>query len=199
MILHFLQLFMTVSFAQQVGLEKGNSFQSVALSGQVTVICNGFSGYGQNTYNCRDITLEPATYDNVTGPRDPSIDEIKLISKQESGSVVKKTEDFDGRLGRTENAVNLWISTLFQKPLLRDGRNIISYELLAKGVVKQSGEFSVQVTRSQARVCPNTTYNSIDFNDCQAQYSICQRYFKENNFCVDNNQQVSNEKYKTIY
>lgn len=199
MFLHLLQLLLSVTLAQQVGLEKGSNFQSVAISGQVTVICNGFSGYGQNTYNCRDITLEPSTYDYVTGPRDPNIDEIKLISKQESGTIIKKTEDFEGRTGRTENAINLWISTLFQKPLLRDGRNIISYELLSKGVVKQSGEFSVQVTRAQSRVCPNTTYNSIDFNDCQAQYSICQRYFKENNFCVDTNQQARNEKFKSIY
>ena len=125
--------------------------------------------------------------------------ESNLVSKQESGSVVKKTEDFDGRIGKTENALNLWISTLFQKPLLRDGRNIISYELLSKGVVKQSGEFSVQVSRAPSRVCPNTTYNSIDFNDCQAQYSICQRYFKENNYCVDTHPQARYEKFKAIH
>lgn len=199
MILNLLQIILTFAMAQQVGLEKGNSFQSIAISGQVTVTCNGFSGYGQNTYNCRDVTLEPSTYDYIAGPRDQSIDEIKLISKQESGSVVKKNEDFDGRSGRTENAVNLWISTLFQKPLLRDGRNIISYELLAKGVSKQSGEFAVQVTRGKPRVCPNATYNSIDFNDCQAQYSICQRYFKENNFCIDSNSQARNEYFKTLH
>lgn len=172
--------------AQYVGFRHGSEFVAAAVEGQVTVSCNGFNGTGSAIYACRDVVLDPQAYDYFVGPRDSRAANLELRCTREDGSVRTKSGDYDGSNGISSDSFNLWISTLFQKPLLQAGVNTIEYRITADDRPKTEiakGRITVKVTRTPARRCPNAHYNSTDLNDCNSQYSVCQRYFEEYRNC----------------
>lgn len=173
------------SFAQaNVGFSRGNELFATSIQGQVRVVCEGFNGISSATFTCRDNVLDPNPYDYFVGPKDPAITKLELIALHEDGSARSKMISYDGHSGKSREAVNLWISTLFQKPLLAYGVNTIRYKIYSEHRDgQQEGNFNVTVKRGPARQCPLAQYDSIDINDCNSQYSICQRYFEENNNC----------------
>nr|BFD64630.1 hypothetical protein BdHM001_33110 [Bdellovibrio sp. HM001] len=173
----------SVSQAQHVGFEKGNSLTVTPIQGQVRVMCGGFNGSGSAVYTCRDLVMSPNAYDYFVGPRDGRATKVELTAVHQDGSGRRKTESYSGSRGRSEDAFNLWISTLFQKPLLENGTNKISYRLLGSNAVYAEGTFTAVVNKSVPKECPATTYQSTDINDCSSQYSVCQRYFREFNNC----------------
>lgn len=172
--------------ANTVGFAKGNELTAAAVEGRVTVTCNGFNGVGNAIYACRDQVLEPQVYDYFTGPTHPKAAEVELKCKREDGSVRTKASGYNGAKGISTDSFNLWISTLFQKPLLQVGVNTIDYKITADDRADTEiakGRFVVNVKRAPARRCPDAHYNSTDINDCNSQYSVCQRYFEEFNNC----------------
>lgn len=173
----------SVSSADQVGFQKGNNLSAVPVQGEVRVICAGFNGNGSALYSCRDLALNPGVYDYFVGPRDARATKVELTAYHQDGSTRTKAEEYQGSRGRSEEAFNLWISTLFQKPLLEVGTNRVSYRLMGNNAVYAEGAFNAVVTRVAPRTCPTVTYQSSDINDCNSQYSICQRYFREHNNC----------------
>lgn len=182
-----LSLLTSCSVAQgtPVGFAKGNELTASPIQGQVRVLCDGFNGTGSALYTCRDVVLDPQAYDYFVGPRDTSIDKVELTATHEDGSSRFKMTDYDGARGKSYEAFNLWISTLFQKPLLEYGVNSIRFRLYTGRELIQMGEgtFQAIVKRGAARACPAAQYNSTDLNDCNSQYSICQRYFEEFHNC----------------
>jgi hypothetical protein len=183
----FALLIMT-SFAKAgtVGFASGANFTSTSIEGQVTVTCDGFNGTGSAIYNCRDNILEPLAYDYFVGPQDKSVNEVELKATHADGNSVTKDSVYDGVKGKSHDAFNLWISTIFQKPLLAVGINKIHYRTLhsVDSVEALSeGDFTVTVDRGPTRKCQTTQYNSTDNNDCSSQYSVCQRYFEQFNYC----------------
>lgn len=172
--------------AEYVGFRHGSEFVAAAVEGQVTVSCNGFNGSGSAIYSCRDVVLDPQAYDYFVGPRDPRAASVELRCIREDGSVRTKSSDYDGARGISTDSFNLWISTLFQKPLLQAGVNTIEYRIIANDRPKTEiakGRVAVKVTRAAVRRCPNAHYQSTDINDCSSQYSVCQRYFEEYRNC----------------
>lgn len=172
--------------ARESGFSKGHEFVATPIQGQVRVVCNGFNGTGAAAFNCRDVALDPAVYDYFVGPIDSRADRVELYATHEDGSFRVKAVDYDGVRGRSREAFNLWISTLFQKPLLEFGKNSIRFKIYSgSNLIEEisNASFMVNVKKGPARTCPVATYNSTDINDCSSQYSICQRYFEEYRNC----------------
>lgn len=186
---NLLNLFVALQvFAQTntVGFSRGNVFTAIPLQAQVQVTCSGFNGEGTASYNCRDVVLEPMAYDYFVGPADPNLKWVDLVATRQDGTTRVKTAAYNGYRGRTEEAINLWISTIFQKGLLGLGTNEVKYKLYVKDNTRDpfvSGTFQATVNRAAIRQCPSGAYESPDINDCSSQYSVCQRYFSERNFC----------------
>lgn len=174
------------SFAQAdvAGFSRGSEFIGTSIQGQVRVNCNGFNGSATAVYNCRDIALEPNPYDHFIGPKDSRLDKIDLTAFHEAGTNRNKLMGYDGIRGKSREAFNLWISTIFQKPILAFGLNTIRYKLYSDyNSTVVEGNFNVVVKRGFARQCQSMQYDSSDINDCNSQYSICQRYFNEQKNC----------------
>jgi hypothetical protein len=179
-------LFTMNAQAGNVGFVHGSEFTAAAVEGRVTVHCNGTNGVGNAVYNCRDAVLEPQLYDYFMGPQDARATDVELKCARDDGSVRSKTSGYDGNKGISTDSFNLWILTLFQKPLLQVGLNTIDYRITADDRAKteiSKGRFVVNVVRTPARRCPDAHYTSTDINDCNAQYSVCQKYFEEYHNC----------------
>lgn len=172
------------ALAMGAGFSKGSSFSSIPVQGQVQVFCNSITGTGSAIYTCRDVLLNPQAYDIFVGPQDTRAKKLDLSCAREDGSVRVRASAYDGISGKSTDSFNLWISTLFQKPLLYYGKNKLSYTIKSeKNEIIEQGNFEVMVTKGAMKECPTATYYSSDMNDCNSQYSVCQRYFEEFNNC----------------
>ena len=175
---------MIPALAIGAGFSQGNSFTATPVQGQVNVTCNSITGSGSAIFTCRDVVLTPQAYDIFIGPQDSRARKLDLSCTRENGSVVTRSSAYDGNRGRSTDSFNLWISTLFQKPLLAMGVNKISYIVKTdKNEMVEQGTFNVMVSKAAMRECPVASYTSSDMNDCNSQYSVCQRYFEEFNNC----------------
>jgi hypothetical protein len=172
--------------AEEIGFVHGNTRQIIALEGELIVLCPaGSEGATPVTaaYYCSELVMEPSPYDHFRGPRGLSASEVTLTAHREDGTTKSKTLPYDGRSLRTKESINLWISTLFQRPLLKEGRNKMIYTLIQGSTTVGQGEFEAIVQSGTSRQCPKTTYNSINPQDCISPYSVCQRYFSQYNNC----------------
>jgi hypothetical protein len=184
-----LALLLTMNFSHgqsnRIGFAAGADFAASSIEGDVSVTCSSFNNVGHAEYLCRNIVLEPAMYDYFVGPKEARAKRISLNVVHQDGSSREKTVEYDGQNGRSKEAFNLWVSTLFQRRMLEMGMNTVNYSLLD---AKTNTEFSrgtvgVKVAAGAHRVCPAASYTSVDINDCNSQYSICQRYFEEFKNC----------------
>lgn len=177
--------------ADYVGFASGAEFHTTPIEGTVIMECEGFNGTSQAVYNCRDVILDPQSSDYFIGPKGQEFDRVTLTATHEDGSSRIKNSAYNSKEGRSLGSFNLWISTLFQKPLLMRGVNHIHYTVAkGSGEIQEeasskvlSGDFQVTVKSGGARRCATTQYHSTDVNDCNSQYSVCQRYFQEFNRC----------------
>lgn len=185
MFVSIMMILLSFSHAETpVGFSGGKNFVATPIEGQVAVTCEGFNGTGQALFTCRDVTLDPGTHDYVIGPQNDQASRIDLTAHHEDGASVSKTLNYNGSQGKSSDRVNLWLSTLFQKPLLDRGVNRVSYVMYSSGKTEISrGDFEVIVQRGKSRMCQPSSYTSTDLNDCHSQFSICQRYFQESNYC----------------
>jgi hypothetical protein len=177
--------FFEFAFAQsfQTGLDR----RVVPIQGQVTVFCQMSTGEEQRAdFICRDRIMEPSPYDFFIGQRFPNERNlsIELLARDAQGGLRTKTSAYSGQLGKSEERINLWISSPFQKPLLRLGRNWVQYRIMNRqNAVLSQGEVISDVNLVASRSCPRTVYNSTNSNDCISQYTVCQQYFEQYNFC----------------
>lgn len=175
-----------LSYAEEVGFVHGNTRQIIALEGEITVFCPvGPTDYNppSQSFVCTELVMEPSPYDYFRGPRGLSASELVLTATREDGTSKSKTIPYDSRSFRTADSINLWISTLFQRPLLKEGRNKLIYTLIQGSTTVSQGELEAIVQNGPPRQCPRTTYNSINPQDCVSPYSVCQRYFSQYNNC----------------
>ena len=181
-------LFSSVAFsADDIGFSHGSMMNSVPVSGRVTVFCPASIVNPTSvtvSYSCQDVILEPAPYDYFIGPKGQDADHLTLLATREDGSVRSKTDLYDGTQTRSSSALNLWISTLFQRPLLKKGLNRIDYTLVLDKAVVGQGKFQVLVQELPGRECPVSQYVSADPADCNSPFSVCERYFSQYNNCT---------------
>lgn len=165
-----------------VGFATGNDFQAFSSQGQVTVTCQTPEGAKVATFDCWDSSLSPVEYDYFIGPA-VNADSVSLTVIREDQSQRNKDSRYDSRRGMSVDRFNLWVASLFQRPLLADGINRVHYSLTAKGLPVGQGDFVARVVRQPTAICPARSYNSNNPSDCNNQYSMCGKYFEELHYC----------------
>lgn len=166
------------------GLSGGEQFSTQEIAGRLTVQCSSQSGTTSAFADCRGQILNPGEYSYFTGPVSDA-DHVTLRATREDGSVSKaKTEEYDGAKGKSKKSFNLWISTVFQRPLLGFGKNTVKYTMTKNGTTVEEGTFIVNVVDGGRSVCQRTGfYFSSSANDCNMPTNFCSQYFSENNYC----------------
>lgn len=175
----------STALAQEIGFQNGNEFQTAYLEGEITVSCRDpMGGSDFAVFRCAAEVLDPSEFALFQGPVGIDADEVRLKATREDGSTREKSEDFDPSTGLSKGRFNLWIATLFQRPLLKFGRNAIEYSLTKDDQLVQSGSFTANVSQGPDRYCRvRRHYQSTDLNDCRFSQRPCSQFFYEENYC----------------
>jgi hypothetical protein len=165
----------------QSGFVGGNKFEYTPATGDVFVHCpstgGGFpSGPSTASYRCYGYSFAPAEAAQFIGPKIDA-NSVELTATHADGSTFTKTGDYLSDQGVSKDTFNLWIETLFQRPLLNVGRNDIAWTLKKDGLVVATGVFIAEVFKKTSLLCPNTSETSWDSNDCVNSSRICGDYF----------------------
>ena len=173
----------TSAFAD--GFKSGSNFEALDLHGYVTIRCNDpMRGSAIRFETCAGYILNPSEYDYFVSSSNVQAKSVRLTAKHEDGSSEARTVAFDQAKQRSKKAINLWISSLTQTPLLEMGANTIAVEYLDKDKqVTANSQFTVNVEDGGARACNPRSYFSNNILDCQNASLICPRYFQEENYC----------------
>jgi hypothetical protein len=174
-----LLLILFCSFAS-AQFSRGFNFQFVNINGELNIVCPSRT---VKTI-CHGTHMEPWPYDSLMGPKVQQAISLQISASIDSNSEVRKLNvDYDGRIGSSDE-INLGVSSLFERPLLRVGNNKIRYSLVnRRGDSLLDSEFVVVVNRAQARTCPKQMVQSAINADCEIPYSSCQQYFKDQKYC----------------
>ena len=171
-------MLMTSSFALE--FRSGDTFTYQQLRGSVRVQCQDQNRRTQfHTVQCYQNILSPTEMDYVVSEQ-LDADEIKVTSTWESGKVVKKDVKYDTNKDRSKKRLNLWIRTLFQRPLLAPGTNEVTFVAYKDGREVQSRTQSVEVRNGGGKYCP---YYSMYIGSCTQLSFVCSEYFQRFNYC----------------
>ncbi|MGZ3774995.1 MAG: hypothetical protein ACXVCY_13990 [Pseudobdellovibrionaceae bacterium] len=180
--------FASISQATEVGFKHGNEKTSILAQGDIMVVCNdSFQGGTQfGNFHCERELLAPSEFDYFQGPKDVPADEVTLTAIRADKSVKSKSLGYDMHKMQSSKQFNLWISTLFQRPLLKAGHNQVTYVMKYKGKVSHSGQFEVTVKDGGTKICNRRGYyTSTVASDCWgASGRFCDQFFYENNYCL---------------
>lgn len=166
-------------FASQViGFSSGDTFTSHEYEGSFTLFCPGLS----KTVVCQAYGLSPQEFDHLVFPTSIEADEVTLTRTNVRGDQRSKTSNIRSGQGRSKKSFNLWIRTLFQRPLLSMGRNSIGYEFSLNNSVVEQGEFDVLVNDGGRKSCRHDVLNGTT-RDCEAPTTLCDTYFRRQNYC----------------
>lgn len=178
------------SWASEVGFQKGNERSSIIVEGDIVVVCDDpFQGGTQfGNFHCQRDILLPSEFDYFQGPEGVRADEVTLTAVREDKSTRSKTIDYDTAKMQSSKRFNLWIISLFQRPLLKMGRNQVTYVMKRKGKVTSSGQFEVNVNDGGVKACSRRGfYRSTVGSDCfgVGANKFCDQYFFENKYCLE--------------
>lgn len=175
-----LAFFVFTSFAH-AEFKSGSQFKYTNIEGTLTIQCDT----QKRTITCRDVFLDPWPYDVFVGPRNPKAEKVELQATVKSDTKIVIVP-YNGKTG-ISSEINLGIYSLFQKPLLRAGENKIRYVLLGrKNEILETNTFDVSVARGKSRVCPPKEVFTLRNSDCDHPYTLCQLYFRDQNYCKAN-------------
>jgi hypothetical protein len=161
--------FCASAFATTAGFKDGNNYEALTYDGSVTASCDT----GTRVHYCSAYGLSPAMYTKLVTPQRVDANEYEVVATHESGKKVTK----DGKFKRTESkGINLWIRTLFQRPLLAFGLNKIDYKIKKDKNVVQSGSFEVTVNQGERKTC-RRGFIRMTGNSCENSSSACNEYF----------------------
>lgn len=164
-----------------LNLSQGEEFQATWLSGEATVFCNSGRDHRYSVVRCGMSTLDPVEFDYIVS-RDLDADSITLNYKDHRGKSRSKKVKYDSKKNRSHKRVNLWIRTLFQRPLLHLGKNEIRFTAFKNGEEIHSVERDIIVRNGGQRICAPRVYHSRNMNDCIGA-SICRRFFYDQRYC----------------
>ena len=178
--LSLLVLFFSINaFAYNVGFESGHEMTTVLSQGNVRVFCNGARGQTSAYLHCYSNDLTPSLRSKLMVTDGViNADKVKLTAFHADGSQRSKSSKFDSNEGKSTKSFNLWISTVFQRPLLESGLNRIVYQFMNEDEVVADGEFEVVINRGEDRNCSYGTIFSHRDSDCRAGSNICNAYFR---------------------
>lgn len=178
----------TVFLSQQtlaneaVGFQNGNQIKVNRITGNLYLTCQDpFNGMQQRWVRCDADLWSPGLTDFFVGPK-VNASKVTLTATRADGSQRSSDKDYIGAEGRSKSRFNLGISTLTQKPLLREGTNLIHFSLTDGNETLAHGEFTTTVTRGAALQCPQHSEWGTS-HDCNFPQSACERYFQYYNYC----------------
>lgn len=179
LLLVFLGFLMVPTAQAATGFSNGNNIEITEYSGWVRVInCpNSFN----NSYYCSAADYNPGAFDRFTIDQRVKADGVELTAFHADGSKRTKKEKFDANKGLSRR-FNLLISTLFQRPLLEDGVNRVSYSLTKKKREVASGEFEANVNYAGSLRCPDLTISGWSIS-CDNASAACSEYFNRISGC----------------
>lgn len=168
------------------GLKIGNDLTSNPVEGTIRLTCSDRNGRDFRFVDCRANFLSPSEFSKfVLGEGERvDADEVTLYYKDHKGRTKSKSSRFDSEKGESKNRFNLWIHTLFQRPLLNYyGENEVEYKLEKNGREVATGKFVVNVEKQETKYCPQASYWSSNLDDCRFPSNYCSRYFRDYNYC----------------
>jgi hypothetical protein len=169
--------------AVTTGFTAGNEFTATMLRGDLSIRCHEHGETDYARFSCQQQILDPAEYSYfVTEPGDDA-DTVTLKATWENGKTVEKTEKFDRTSGRSKGSFNLWISTLFQRPLLDIGKNQVQFKLSRNGSSVRQGDFIAWIQEGADRKCPARFVTSFRLEECRNPSLACGNYFRGENYC----------------
>ncbi|MBT3235742.1 MAG: hypothetical protein HN353_07310 [Bdellovibrionales bacterium] len=171
----------TWAWASELGFKGGNSFQTLKLTGSGHIYC---PSSGERLFiSCNFQYLDPTEMDYFTYGQELDADRVKLTAYREDGSTRSKARKYRSSKGQSTKRFNLWIQSLFQRPLLKMGVNTIAVEMSKNGAVVAADEFVATVVEGESRHCPYQTVIGRFDSDCESAYLACERYFRLLNYC----------------
>lgn len=173
------------ALAAETGFTAGNDLRTMPIRGEVSVSCseNGMSEFAH--FICEDTLLDPAEYSYFVTTPGGDADSVTLTATWPNGKTVSKTERYDASKGKSDGSFNLWIETLFQRPLLTMGANRVHYSLTRDGTVRSEGDFTATIQPGELRTCRRGHVTSFRMDDCRFGNSACNQYFRQENYCQD--------------
>ena len=168
-----------VVFGQTVSLGHGNSILTMPIEGHLSIYCPDESNGTRLYFNCYSDDLDGGNYGRVV-VSDGEID-ADWVKLQREGSKYIKGSSFDPEKQESPFNFNLWVGSLFQRPLLKMGKNKINYTFLKNKKVVKQGYFELEVTEGELLSCPNDSRMYPGF--CPSMISACDDYFARYNYC----------------
>lgn len=164
----FALVFSTTVFS--ANLEHGTAYTHTDFTGSVTASCDS----GTRVHYCSAYGLSPSMYTRIVSSDDFDAKRFQITSQQESGKVRTKKGKMKGKYSK---AINLWVRSVFQRPLLGMGTNQVTITLTNDDDVVSFHTFPVTVTRGERRSC-RRGYVRMFGNDCESQARACDEYFR---------------------
>lgn len=164
-------------------LRSGDLFETNPMQGRVTVHCSNGQQHDIAHFYCDALGLSPVEMDYVVSSS-LDADEVTLNYTDSRGKRRSKSVAFDSDKQRSTKRVNLWVSTLLQRPLLHSGNNEVEFVATKNGKVVERVTRSIDVAQGQVRECSHRAYTSANLQDCRNSSFICQRYFQDQNYCL---------------
>ena len=181
LILGFILASTSLAHAAIPGFVGGNRFEYTAAVGDVFVHCpqtgGGIpSGPSTASFRCYGYIFAPAEAAQFEGPQ-ANANEVELTAIREDGSVFTKSSSYDGARGVSNDTFNLWIETLFQRPLLKLGQNQVNWVLKRDGQAVRNGTFIAEVFQRPSLQCPSASQTSWNADGCTNSNRACSDYF----------------------
>lgn len=168
---------------ERPGFGDGADYEAQHLDALVQISCHEKGHTEIVHFGCQDWVLDPAEFTYFLGPLGLQADSLILESVRADRSSETKKMAYDSVKGRTSRRINLWVTTLTQRPLLKIGTNKIEWALYSKGVEVAHGYFTSEVSSGPSLSCPPGRYVSYDLNDCRSPSNICRQHFERHNYC----------------
>lgn len=168
---------------ERPGFSGGADYEAKNLDAMVQISCHEKGHTELVHFRCQDWVLNPAEFTYFLGPLGVQADHLIVESIRADRSSETKKMTYDSVKGRTSRRINLWVTTLTQRPLLKIGTNQIEWALYARGAEVAHGNFRSEVSSGPNLSCPLGRYVSYDLNDCRSPGNICRQHFERHNYC----------------
>lgn len=167
------------SYSNAQRFKTGENYDAISLKGMITVFCPR----GQTRlFSCSEEILNPNEMAYFELPEGVIADEVEIIGHN-GKKEVRQTKGYDNVKKQSDRRYNLWIWTLFQRPLLTYGNNTLRYIAKKDRRVVSEGEFKVNVNDLGIRQCPAGRYSAPFPSDCDNGAHMCRQYFRDYNYC----------------
>jgi hypothetical protein len=177
----FLSLFLLLPmsvFAFDVNFDRANTITETELEGTVRYSCFDNGASRSYTSNCYASYLQGGDYGRVVVSNGTiDADYVKL---QRQGSKYIKGATFNAQTGKSIGKFNLWVRSLFQRAMLKRGKNLIDYKFFKNKELVAEGTFEVVVESNDYRSCG---YGSVYTGSNCGNVNACEEFFYRRNYC----------------